>query len=99
MLSARALSDWSRRPAAALPQTLKVGARSWYEGGGFVYHATMPTDAFKALQRHHVGNAGLWFQSFRKKPNGNWAQKSDTLSKNGIQSVAARAFGVRPASS
>jgi aspartate aminotransferase-like enzyme len=64
-----------------------------YLGGGHAYHATMPTDALRALHRAMGETEAFGFERAREAQ---WAQGNAVramLAERGVKSVAAEGFG------
>jgi aspartate aminotransferase-like enzyme len=64
-----------------------------YLGGGHAYHATMPTDALRALHAAMRETEAIGFETLR---DAQWAQGNAVramLAARGVQSVAAEGFG------
>jgi len=64
-----------------------------YLGGGHAYHATMPTDALRALHKAMTETKALGFDTLKAAQ---WAQGNAVralLAERGVKSVAAEGFG------
>ncbi|SFL60474.1 aminotransferase class V-fold PLP-dependent enzyme [Shimia aestuarii] len=95
MMSARALE----RLETTESDSFAIDLKKWrsimaaYENGGHAYHATMPTDAFRAFRDTMLETRDYGFDRLREAQ---WALGNGVrrmLKEKGIQSVAAEGFG------
>ncbi len=95
MMSERALE----RLAATQSDSFAIDLRKWhqimqaYENGGHAYHATMPTDALRALRDTMLETRDYGFERLR---SAQWELGDGVramLAEKGVTSVAAEGFG------
>ena len=93
----------SERAATKLAETnsnsFAIDLKKWraimaaYEGGGFAYHATMPTDALVGFRGAMIETQELGFEKLKEAQWQLGKSVRALLAAKGVQSVAAEGFG------
>ncbi|MBK8972045.1 MAG: alanine--glyoxylate aminotransferase family protein [Hahellaceae bacterium] len=95
MLSTRALERLDQTTSSSFAADLKKWRQIMqaYEGGGFAYHATMPTDALKHFRDTMLETRDYGFSRLKEAQWQLGTEVRQLFTRYGIQSVAAEGFG------
>jgi len=94
MLSAAAAERVEHGGSTSFAVDLKkwVGIMAAYEGGGHMYHATMPTDAIKTFRDVLLETAAYGYERVKEEQISLGAAVRSALGARGFKSVAAEGF-------